>query len=441
MELDAWGRFGAALGDWFSTYAVFLLLGCVGIHVLVGIVYGWLDGASPRRRLGRLAIELVYCLLHPVLYLVVFEAAFFRKGTSPRLQAISWSLLLGYWAFRLAGPTLPLGIATKRRLFSWLVTLCGVWVVVLAIRDAIIRLVWSADPIGSLFPSLLCAPLYCVPIWVAWTHRQIARSPERWAEEGPLVGTARWTKGVSAVGLVSVFGVVAFASIRPSVAKVEAAVVAQRPVILTVARKYQVDPRLIAALYYVTQRDYVTSFRGHLEEASAGAWLTDPHSHFALSGGLDPSLGVTQIKPMTLITARVIRRWSAQGKLWVDKQERDVPSLGDAWKRLPDPKLTSVPFAEWIEDRDKSHLVAALLTPEKNLEACAFLLDLYATQWESVNPAWSIRDRPEILATLFQIGFERSHPKAEPRPNEFGKAVAEAMREPWLQASFGPSGR
>jgi hypothetical protein len=48
----------------------------------------------------------------------------------------------------------------------------------------------------------------------------------------------------------------------------------------------------------------------------------------------------------------------------------------------------------------------------------------------------------EILATLYQIGFERSHPKPDPRPNRFGERVAEVYRGGFVQREFGsPGGR
>jgi hypothetical protein len=84
--------------------------------------------------------------------------------------------------------------------------------------------------------------------------------------------------------------------------------------------------------------------------------------------------------------------------------------------------------------------VAALNRPETNLETCAFLLALYQRQWENANPAWSIRQRPEILATLYQIGFARSKPHGAPRSNAFGTRVREVYEQPWL-SEFAPAHR
>lgn len=84
----------------------------------------------------------------------------------------------------------------------------------------------------------------------------------------------------------------------------------------------------------------------------------------------------------------------------------------------------------------RSRLVQKLLDPTSNVEFCAFLLATYAAQWKGSHPDWAIDDQPEILATLYQIGFQHSYPKPDPRPNEFGLMVAEEMKSPWIVENF-----
>lgn len=74
----------------------------------------------------------------------------------------------------------------------------------------------------------------------------------------------------------------------------------------------------------------------------------------------------------------------------------------------------------------------ALLDSQSNLEMCALILALYWNQWGAASPAWSLRDRPDILATLYQLGFERSKPHAAPRSSPFGDRVRHIYNEPWL---------
>jgi hypothetical protein len=77
--------------------------------------------------------------------------------------------------------------------------------------------------------------------------------------------------------------------------------------------------------------------------------------------------------------------------------------------------------------------VADVLRDDRaNLAMCALILALYQRQWESANPDWALRGRPEILATLYQIGFARSRPHAAPRSSAFGARVREVHGQAWL---------
>ena len=73
---------------------------------------------------------------------------------------------------------------------------------------------------------------------------------------------------------------------------------------------------------------------------------------------------------------------------------------------------------------------------QSNLEMCALILALYQNQWEATNPDWSLRGRPDILATLYQIGFSRSRPHGTPQSNAFGRRVREVYEQPWLGELF-----
>ena len=41
---------------------------------------------------------------------------------------------------------------------------------------------------------------------------------------------------------------------------------------------------------------------------------------------------------------------------------------------------------------------------------------------------YQIDDWPEILTTLYNLGGEKSHPKPNPRPNDFGRRVGKFMQ-------------
>jgi hypothetical protein len=82
-------------------------------------------------------------------------------------------------------------------------------------------------------------------------------------------------------------------------------------------------------------------------------------------------------------------------------------------------------------------VATALLDADSNLSTCALILALYQHQWEAANPAWSLRGRPDVLATLYQIGFARSKPHGMPRSNVFGTRVREVSEQPWLGELLG----
>ena len=48
-----------------------------------------------------------------------------------------------------------------------------------------------------------------------------------------------------------------------------------------------------------------------------------------------------------------------------------------------------------------------------------------------------LASRPEITATLYQIGFARSRPHGAPRANAFGEEVGRVFRSPWIEEHFG----
>ena len=120
-----------------------------------------------------------------------------------------------------------------------------------------------------------------------------------------------------------------------------------------------------------------------------------------------------------------------------------MPDLDAVW-RLPGESLRGLrpPFEGGAS---KPAVVAALLDDRRNIHASALILALYQRQWAAANPAWSIRHRPDVLATLYQIGFERSRPHGQPLSNRFGDRVLMAAHLPWLADAIAirvtPAGR
>lgn len=238
---------------------------------------------------------------------------------------------------------------------------------------------------------------------------------------------------------------------RRSDASVRALIGAHRDSIISAAATYRVDPRLIASIVYVTHRDQLSPFRDAIERIVVSAWAVNLRGEAGLQGpdrmdelgtdespnlnrALDLSVGVAQIKPRTAQTASVLAMGLTPDELPRPEfySYRDVEPLGNAWIL---PAAARASAISPIAVPTPRHAVAgALLDPARNLAVCSLILALYQNQWEGTNPEWSIRERPEILATLYQIGFSKSKPHAAPRSNEFGTRVRQVYDEPWLGA-------
>ena len=264
-----------------------------------------------------------------------------------------------------------------------------------------------------------------------------------------LSGRAARIAVAAALGLAIV--TVGAASYRRSDASVRALVRTHRHAIQAAASQYEVDPRLIAAIVYVTHRDQLSPFRDSLERLFISAWMLDIRAEFGirppdhvdragadvnpmLNRALDISVGLAQIKPRTAQAAGVLAAGNTPARLAETMaQYRDVEAVGYAWD-APGRKVRTSPLPN---PAGRYAVADALLDPQANLAMCAMILALYQDQWESANRAWSLRNRPDVLATLYQIGFARSRPHDGPQPNAFGTRVREVYEQPWLEALLG----
>lgn len=448
-----WTGLGQFLGGAYGVYALGLVAGCLGVHALLLLIYWWRSRRGTAFSFAT-TMELTYGLVNPVVYLVVFQPGLFRQDTPSWLPGISWALLVAYWGYRVFGSAVA-PRAFHRHFATRLLSACMALAIAVGVRDLV-----SA---GAGFYAVLIAPLYVFPIFIA--YRQLAlirKSPFHWEE---LLFLESRVARAYASGALIVVGVTIAVSLLPRLERQgRALVLSQQQSIRDSARKYAVDPRLLAALISVTHREHSTPFRAALEETIAGIWSFDSKSHMLLAGALDPSLGLAQIKPVTLLTAYGIHRcsdcrakgywseacggtedtiWSnsdeiGHGRCWwqLSKEYREVKLSRQEAARLSLPSMGSLPLPLEAEVPTKDEVVTALAEPQTNIASAAFLLALYAAQWRESDPSWAIDGRPEILATLFQIGFQRSVPKPGPQPNTFGLQVAAEMNEPWIIENF-----
>ena len=404
---------GQLLGKAYVWYALVLAVGCAGGHLIACVIYGF-----NREKRGLLGFELYYGLLNPIAYLLVLRPGMVR-GHWAATSAL-WLMLAAYWGLRGLHPMLGLSETRLREVAIRLLLVC----------EVTIPVVFVADICG--WPNAaFCLPLYLLPFIGVRVQRRLLEQQS--AQARFFLGELGAERSPAVVLPAVAAGLVFLVLQHPGADVGRQHVMEHREEIVSASKAAGVDPKLVAAIVYENQAHGTNAFRSAVEETAAYAWLVDNTSHASLAEGLDPSLGLAQIKPKTALTALAIRA-TAGGENWrFAKHYRDISF--DVVERcarseLADvtPPLTASGGAPYKED-----VVRALLTPAENIRMAAFLLALYARQWEVSGRGVPIRDRPEILATLYSLGFEKSVPHREPRANRFGERVAAVMREPWLE--------
>ncbi len=447
-------------------FADLLLLAAV-VWAVAGHARGrqpWPKVPAFLRRWGRLAVEIVFGLINPVLYLAILTTALplnphNMAGTEwwlAPLTTSAWILLTAFWILRLCGAAFDPRSRAVRAGVRTLLLASLACLLVYIVKDAwlLVETQWSSAPLHTFLLNILrLCPLYLIPAVLLWDYlRSTATSAGQAGETaGQRHGFFLLPNRASRVAVATVVGVAivtfALAAHRRSEASVRKLVSDHRASIRAAATRYDVDPRLIASIVYVTHRDQLSPFRDSLERLIISAWAmnlqrrgpgrekweeigTDENPMLNLA--LDISVGLAQIKPRTALTASVLATGRTPDNLPRPAfyEYRNVEPVGDGWT-LPATAQTTLssPIPVPAERRAVARM---LLDAESNLETCALILALYRNQWEATNRDWSIRERPDILATLYQIGFARSKPHGAPRSNAFGSRVRQVYEQPWL---------
>jgi hypothetical protein len=471
---------GVWMAKAYAVYGlVFLLIpSAVFLYLLLLAAIVWAAAAHARdrqpwpwvpvfvRRPVRLAVEITFGLVNPVLYLAILTPSMAPLRSGPEwwvtlLHGSAWFLLTAVWMLRLFGSALDTrrrGTRAGVRVLLWAAFVC---LLLYTAKDAWLMAQLDAARMSAFAFALnvlrIC-PLYFIPAVLLWDHlRSLARpSEEASAGRDRLFllpdRTARIAvAGVAGVALVTI----TLAAHRRSDASVRTLVSEHRDSIRAAAARYDVDPRLIASIVYVTHRDDLSPFRGALERFLISAWARNLRRDFRmrppdgtgegadenplLNRALDISVGLAQVKPRTAQTASVLAMGRTPNELPKPMffAYRDTEPIGEGWMLLPAARSS---LDSPIPVPAEKHLVAsALLDAPLNLATCALILALYQNQWEAANADWSIRARPDILATLYQIGFARSKPHAAPRSNAFGTRVREVYEQRWLAELLAPA--
>jgi hypothetical protein len=261
---------------------------------------------------------------------------------------------------------------------------------------------------------------------------------ESFHERLALPGRRRWA---IALPLAATLVLILFAPLWFSIPRVPhreaiALIESHRGEIVTTAEAADLDPRLLAGIIFVAQtRDHPRFTGDLLEELTLTLWDSRYGNPFGFGGTgaplLNASAGLCQIRPTTAL--ETISPIAGRG-IW--------PGRRAAFPRPPfdDPHVNRVrtrcfALLPAIEEANRTgEIRTLLLVPKCNLAAAAILLCNFSEQWREAG--FPIDDRPEILATLYNIGYQRSHPHGAPRANDFGRRVAEFMESEECRALF-----
>lgn len=407
------------------------------------------------RHWGRLGLEIYFGLLNPVIYLTIISAGLPLRRSEMEwwyapLHALAWLLLAAIWGWRVCGAAF--NPASRAARIGWRALLLASLACLLAFaaKDMAVLAQTGGLPEGQgwrdfLLTVLGLCPLYLIPALLLCDYLRTSLKQFDDQSNGFFLLTNRASRfavaGVMGISLVTF----ALAAQRRSEANVRKLVSQHAVAIQSAAARYDTDPRLIAAIVYVTHRDQLSPFRDATERLFTSAWgmgqlSEQEHENKSvfrdamddmpiLNQALNLSIGVAQIKPRTALTASELATGYTPPPESYPKYEDNEP-VGAGW---PTTILAQVSMNPVIPAHSlRRTAVQMLLNAETNLETCALILALYQKQWEAANREWSIRARPDILATLYQIGFARSQPHGAPRSNAFGQRVREVYEQPWL---------
>lgn len=392
-------------------------------------------------RWGRLGIELYFGLLNPVLYLTMVGASLpwlrpaeMEWWLAP-LYALACLLLAAIWGWRVGGAAFNPTSRPARIGLRALLLVALACLMIFTIKDLFLFVVRVGDDpslSANLLLTLVMCPLYLIPALLLYDYlRAITKQPDD-QTHGFFLLTNRASRFAVAAAIGIALVTFALAAHRRSDANVRKLVSQQATAIQSAAARYNIDPRLIAAIVYVTHREQLSPLRDNLERLLISGWAARVDSNNMLNHAVDISLGVAQIKPRTALTASVLAMGYTPETLPEPERGdyRQIEPVGAGWS--PPITAQTVMHSPLPVPTDQRVAAQRLLNAETNLETCALILALYQRQWEAANRDWSIRARPDILATLYQIGFARSRPHGNPQSNAFGTRVREVYEQPWL---------
>jgi hypothetical protein len=240
----------------------------------------------------------------------------------------------------------------------------------------------------------------------------------------------RWKRAVpiSVGALAALFAPFWLSIPRVTHSQALALIAEHRAAIIEAASEVDLDPALVAGIIYVAQTRDRPRWSGEaIESFSVALW-----SQRSLSQDVSPrsapllnaSAGLCQMRPTTAEQTRDFLARRVAPKPWRDRPQTILTGFSgepvEPWERTLFTRL------EQVSRPADLAMVGCLLEPRANLSLACAMLGFLRRHWsEAGHP---IDDRPDILATLYNLGYERSKPDGAPQANDFGRRVADFMK-------------
>lgn len=219
--------------------------------------------------------------------------------------------------------------------------------------------------------------------------------------------------------------------------------------IVDVAGRADLDPRLLAGIIYVNQTHGRSRYLGNFIEDLGFETLRTPKTTvplydggIALCGVRPSAVGamyyatsIAAIRPATGPAVPPPPGAATGGKVplpppprkaldqWLDER----PIIRDLDLVIANPN----PQHYYLRMAKEEHLRGAL----NNITLAAAILQIFRNEWRG----YHIDDRPEILATLYDLGFGIEKPNSNLKPNDFGRRVKAFMDSPECARLFPPA--
>ncbi len=153
---------GEALAKAYAMYSAAALLAVPAHFILLGVLAWRVVKGKPPSAWRHQAVDVVYGLANPFLYLLVFDRMVAGRWPSPLLSGLGAAVLIAFWGFRCLVKPVAVWRASERAGRALLLICIGT-VAAFFVRDLM-----SEDWVLV----AVCAPLYWIPIASAIAHLQ-----------------------------------------------------------------------------------------------------------------------------------------------------------------------------------------------------------------------------------------------------------------------------